>query len=416
MIFQVYVDENRKAKANKPGAEHRKHWIDRINAQGLQDMGEEGAKSYIAQFGKSIGFPKCIAYARLAEENGYPDFALGFWKKAFSIEHPGEPFNTLSAVEKMEKGIKSADKVPGNFFFDSDVFPEDMYPGKFVPMQPSDAKHPREYYIKDPRYIGQHKIKGEKLIAFVTRDEVFWQSRSMLLQPAPALSGDLEDVLKKLAKRGAFILEGEAVYINVQGEEFMSSSTCATSNIKLGSKQQPQFRYYVFMCWFDEGVALNFQSQRIEHAQMLVFEANYPYMQIVETAYTEKEKRKLCERIEREGREGEVWSLANLEYFPDKNTKDTYVRTKHKLPPTDYIVGKIEKAKAADHIIGSCHIFSKEGKPMGKAFTNDRALQGKIQKIWDKRGVVTVVVVAQEFSPYGKLIHPVIIDAKDEAE
>jgi hypothetical protein len=72
----------RESNAGAPGA-----WT-----SGATSRGEIGAEEYLKRYGRGIGPKKCIKFAVLATRKGYRGFALGFWKKAFSLEHPNVPF------------------------------------------------------------------------------------------------------------------------------------------------------------------------------------------------------------------------------------------------------------------------------------------------------------------------------------
>lgn len=54
-----------------------KRWMDRVVANGWDKMGEEGARLYLAKYGKNIGDEKREALAKVAEENGCGGFAIG---------------------------------------------------------------------------------------------------------------------------------------------------------------------------------------------------------------------------------------------------------------------------------------------------------------------------------------------------
>ena len=90
MNFQQYVSENRTSKKNKPNQDIVERWQVRVVAAAMHLQGERGAEQYLSLYGKSVGSPKCIMFARYAEEQGYPEFALGMWKKAYLIDNPGE--------------------------------------------------------------------------------------------------------------------------------------------------------------------------------------------------------------------------------------------------------------------------------------------------------------------------------------
>ena len=84
MNFQDYVTSKRSTK--KIPTDIQQRWQYRIVARGLHNHGANGARIYLSDYGKGIAAPKCIALARCAEAEGYPDMAAGFWAKAYELE------------------------------------------------------------------------------------------------------------------------------------------------------------------------------------------------------------------------------------------------------------------------------------------------------------------------------------------
>lgn len=119
MNFDEYVSYWRNAKKNKPNQDIIERWETRIVPNNLHTQGPAGGDIYLAQYGKGIGSPKCIMFARYAEEKGFPYFAMWFWEKAYSIDFPGKSFNPFDgttdrmkfAVGDPEIGQKSASTV-----------------------------------------------------------------------------------------------------------------------------------------------------------------------------------------------------------------------------------------------------------------------------------------------------------------
>ena len=94
--FPTYViakrGENMKKNELRPTADALSRWSSRIVPRGLHTMGQEGAAQYLADYGRGIAAPKCIALAVACEANGFGDIAMGFWIKAFELETGIRPF------------------------------------------------------------------------------------------------------------------------------------------------------------------------------------------------------------------------------------------------------------------------------------------------------------------------------------
>jgi len=52
---------------------------------------ERGARAYLRSYGRNIGVIKLTQLARCAEEQGWPEFAMVMWRKAYRMVHPHGP-------------------------------------------------------------------------------------------------------------------------------------------------------------------------------------------------------------------------------------------------------------------------------------------------------------------------------------
>ena len=400
--FQTYVDEQRSSKKNMPTQDHESRWQSRIVAMGWDQQGQRGGENYLgSKWAKSIGADKCIAFARLAEAKGNLQFAVPFWRKAYEIETGcaapvdkvgSVPINIMSPVE-----IKIA---PPPFSFarqlGNENFPEHFRPGSLDPMQPVDGKQSREFYICNRYYWAQPKRDGEKLIIFATPKKIFYQSRSMKLQDAPLGSDEhFEIALKDYAKlRGSFILEGEAFYLDIQGDERMAYSTCLDVNAELGSDTLPVFVFQPFGCLLCNGL-IELQSERIDLAFQIASDLSKDTKSIVpmRTYRTTTEKKELCAKQLREGREGEVFFLHDAPYTHGKSSKEIIIRKKYTLPPTPHYITDVLPGKADGHAIAGFKVMDMDGIDRGTVATGyNRHEQVEILALFRKQGAKAKVL------------------------
>jgi len=90
MDYTEYIESKRNA-AKKISSDIRERWNNRIVTRGLHLLGKQGAVQYLSDYGRGIGTAKLISFALCAESEGYPDFAAGFWQKAFELETGNKP-------------------------------------------------------------------------------------------------------------------------------------------------------------------------------------------------------------------------------------------------------------------------------------------------------------------------------------
>ena len=118
-------------------------------AQGLEKMGEAGAQQYLNLYGKGIAAPKCILMAAQAQLCGYPQVALGFWKKAYELETGGSAVGQTG--DAVVSDVGNPVPKPVSQWVDEN-FPPSLQPGRLATMQPSDAQLPRLDYIVNDAY------------------------------------------------------------------------------------------------------------------------------------------------------------------------------------------------------------------------------------------------------------------------
>lgn len=347
-----FIAENRKAKV--PAA-IVKRWVGRVVAQGMHLQGEQGAFRYLEQYGKGIAAPKCLALANQAENEGYPDMARGFWRKAYILTHGVEPPADSADGSQAPTSHVLVDAPVAIPFIDA--LPDHLQPGKIMTMQPVDATESREFYIHDRAYWGQPKRNGWRLVVVATRDEVYYQARSLNMQSPPAL--EIDAALKEVAGcTGPFVLDGERVYLDVLGGEHKTAPEAGQVSRANGSDGFPHATYAIFKALFERGIDLTVltEDQRISAGEEIggLLQAAAPgFFEVVPTARTQMEKAALVKKQQEEKREGEVWVLRGCHYVGGK--------TKGALPP---IVRTKYKKKLHAVVMGLTPTTA-EGRPFG---------------------------------------------------
>ena len=247
MEFAIYVAQKRAGNTKKgvlkPTADALERWTTRIAARQLHLMGEAGADRYLADYGRGIAAPKCIALAVVCEANNYLAIAEGFWKKAYQLETGLTPeFSTPETTQiDDEEEIYFERSTPTPVC--TNPFPPHLQPGHIVTMQPVDAIYPRQHYIDDDCYLGQPKIDGNRLVVIVDPQKVHFQSRSTRLRPSPdrKLHDSFLDMIDEV---GPFILDGELVYYSWGNKEHRTGAQAAQVNIDAGCPElQPMCKY-----------------------------------------------------------------------------------------------------------------------------------------------------------------------------
>jgi len=335
MDFNTYIEAKRLASAKKKILQEiRERWSTRILSRSLQTLGRSGAVQYLCDYGKGIAAPKVVQLALLAESEGYPEMARGFWGKAFELE-TGQKANE----QEYQKG--KLVPVPTTSLTVDPLriptvpeLPSTLQPGRIITMQAVDTPHDRQFYIKDPDYWGQPKRDGQRLLAIATKSQVFYQSRSTRLREQPTVEIE-QTLLTAVAELGTFVLDGEIYWRSAVGSEHRTSAQAATANIETNhSKVQPQPVYAIFSALFFDGCNLTSatQMERI-NAGFAVGEllSNLSKeFEIVPTARTKEEKLLLVQKQQAEDREGEIWFKSSCRYVGGKDAHTLpIVRTKY---------------------------------------------------------------------------------------
>ncbi|MEO6863258.1 MAG: ATP-dependent DNA ligase [Microcoleus sp.] len=412
-----YAEAKRKA-AKKISADIRERWNNRIVTRELHLMGEAGAVQYLADYGRGIGTAKVISFAICAESEGYPEMAIGFWKRAFELEigekpNKNTPNNSTTDTAPAAKS-KTAAKVET---LNNPIVPElpaHLQPGRIVTMQPVDAPSERSYYIENDDYWGQPKRDGNRVVVVATPDKVYYQSRSTNLRQQASIAID-RTLIDTAAKIGTFVLDGELYYKSCTGSEHRTGAQAATVNIESGfPTTQPTAVYAIFKCLFSHGKDLTglAESERIAAGvavgEMLASLSSE--FEIVPTYRTAAEKLLLANQQESENREGEVWILHNCHYVGGKDVKKfPMVRTKYCQEYDLFIVG-LTPTKVAGRPFSAIEVAQEiAGKlvPLGTVGTGfSGAEMQEIARLYEAnpRGV-KIKVRSQGLTESGKLWH-----------
>ncbi|MCU0545834.1 MAG: ATP-dependent DNA ligase [Oscillatoriaceae cyanobacterium Prado104] len=412
-----YAEAKRKA-AKKISSDIRERWKNRIVQRGLHLMGEAGAVQYLADYGRGIGTAKVISFALCAESEGYPEMAIGFWKKAFELETgeksiaPNPPDNSTANIAP-KKTTSRTKKVSAN---EPNIpeLPPHLQPGRIVTMQPVDAPSDRAYYIENPDYWGQPKRDGNRVVAIATKDKAYYQSRSTNLRQQASIEID-RALIETAAKIGTFVLDGELYYKSCTGSEHRTGSQAATVNIESGFPTvQPQAVYAIFKCLFYQGKDLTqlAESERIAAGiavgEMLVNLSSE--FEIVPTFRTADEKLLLAQQQEAENREGEVWILHDCRYVGGKDVKKyPMVRTKYSQEFDVFIAG-LTLTKVAGRPFSAIEVAREiDGKlvqlgTVGTGFSLEEMQEiARLHEV--NPGQVKIKVRSQGFTESGKLWH-----------
>jgi hypothetical protein len=398
MDLQSYIDTNSK---KKPNSDIAQRWQTRVITQGLQNQGQAGAQQYLNLYGKGIAAPKCIMFAVYAQQAGFPEFALGMWKKAFQLETGQVPGTVVVSdsgnpvhVPTMSPPIPPAVVLPKSYYF-----PPSLQPGKLVTMQPEDAIHPRAQYLERDEYWGQPKRDGNKVVIFAAPDGVWYQSRSMKLRGDPDLT--MTRVLRTYAEQRnkGFILEGELYFLDYAGMEHRTGAQAAKVNIEAGKGEIPVLtRYMPFYAVYDDSdLRDDTYAVRILHGNAIANDLAEmtPIFVVPQTARTYEEKSTLATLQFIEGREGEVWFRASARYHAGKDKSEDVVRTKYLMEFDARVIG-LTSTTAQGRLFGAIAIADiQTGKLLGNVGTGfDRATQE--------------VILARHNANPGNLIIPVV--------
>ncbi len=413
-----YAETKRKA-AKKISADIRERWNNRIVQRGLHLMGEAGAVQYLSDYGRGIGTAKVIGFALCAESEGYPEMAMGFWKKAFELETGEKPIalnaqtNPTTDVTPAKKSTASTKKANVSNPTVAEL-PPHLQPGRIVTMQPVDAPSERSYYIENPDYWGQPKRDGNRVVVIATKHQVYYQSRSTNLRQQPSIEIQTA-LIETAAKIGTFVLDGELYYKSHSGSEHRTGAQAATVNIESGFPTvQPSAIYAIFKCLFFKG---NDLTQLAESARIAagvevgeILASLSPAFEIVPTFRTAAEKLLLANQQQSENREGEVWVLHNCPYVGGKDIKKfAMVRTKYSQELDLFIVG-LTATKVAGRPFSAIAVAQEiDGKlvPMGTVGTgfSGEEMQEIARRYEANPKSVKIKVRSQGLTESGKLWH-----------
>ena len=413
-----YAETKRKA-AKKISADIRERWNNRIVQRGLHLMGEAGAVQYLSDYGRGIGTAKVIGFALCAESEGYPEMAMGFWKKAFELETGEKPI-ALNAQNNATTNLATAAKSTTSTKKENVTnpivaeLPSYLQPGKIVTMQPVDAPSERSYYIENPDYWGQPKRDGNRVVIIATKSQIYYQSRSTNLRQQPSIEIQTA-LIETAAKIGTFVLDGELYYKSHSGSEHRTGAQAATVNIESGFPTvQPSAIYAIFKCLFfkENDLTQLAESARIsagvEVGEMLVTLS--PAFEIVPTSRTHAEKLLLANQQQLENREGEVWVLHNCRYVGGKDVKKfPMVRTKY-CQELDLLIVGLTPTKVAGRPFSAIEVAQEiHGKlvPIGTVGTgfSGEEMQEIARRYEANPKSVKIKVRSQGLTESGKLWH-----------
>jgi hypothetical protein len=346
----AFIAEHR-AAAKHPGADIRERWTTRIIARGLHQQGRAGAAAYLRDYGK------VIALAIQAEITYCSGIAFGFWAKAYELTTGRSPDGeTVDSQPQVPPAIPdTAPSIP--------ELPPHLQPGRIITMQPVDAPRSRADYIADTRYLGQPKRDGSRIVVIATPGKVHYQGRSTALIQSvdPAFDAAFRAVA---SEQGAFVLDGELVFLDVAGGEHRTGSQAALGNAALG---KPQGRVLcciaVFMALYADGkdlagadgwTRISMAVPIVSAVQSLLWAQGVDHLvlEAVPTAVTSTEKAALARKQQAEGREGEVWVRRDARYRGGKAADEDIVRTKY-VEETEIVITGLTPTAVAGRPFGA---------------------------------------------------------------
>ena len=399
------------AKPKPPKAEIVERWNTRVVPQGLHARGRAGAADYLARYGKGISAKKVSALALMAESEKAVDMAAAFWEEAYRLETGKfEPFCGGPGVKAAKPvNVPTAHKAKSVVLAG---IPDEMQPGKIATMQPDDAPLPQSSYVLDPEYIGQPKRDGNRDVVFGTPTGVAHQSRSCLVMPT--FSSKFDVAVQKAAKEiGAFVLDGEKLFLSVNGKEHRTAAQASTENLNLGQGTvRPVTKYSAFKAlYFKDSLLERTEIERVKAGAVVVAAilrqgVGEVVLEATPTAYTTFEKTSLVSLQKAEGREGEVWTKRNCTYTGGKGHKTDTVRTKY-LIEVEVIITDVVKSTADGRTVAAFVVSDLSGKPVGKVGSGFDEATGKKLMAAHKAnsGTVRIPVIAQGWTENGRLCH-----------
>ncbi|BAZ16988.1 DNA ligase [Calothrix sp. NIES-4071] len=418
MNISEYIESKRHAM-KKIKSDIRERWNNRLVKNSWHLQGVEGAAQYLANYGNNIGIDKVIGFAVCAEQEGYPEVAMGFWQKAFEIETGAAP------TPKKPKAAKTSTYAESTVIVEAaprlvEELPSHLQPGRIVTMQPVDAPFDREYYINSPDYWGQPKRDGNRFVVIATKDQVYYQSRSTNIKAQPAI--EINNLLLGLANQiGTFVLDGELYFRSSTGSEHRTAPQAAMVNEQNGQPVVAKPIYAIFKALWFSGQDLTNKSEalRIEAGEEIGKYLDNQYFEVVPTAKTQAEKASLAAKQLSEGREGEIWVSNSCQYTGGKDTRAyVMVRTKYNLE-LDLIITECTKTTVAGRPFSALNVAQEvNGKlvPIGSVGTgfSQHDMEEIARRHATNPGSVKITVRCQGLTERGKLWHARFIGICEE--
>jgi hypothetical protein len=406
VTLQQYIEGKKAPKKIKKDIQNR--WDERVVPNGVHNAGARAFQMYAGLgFANNIGVDKCLDFAWCAMANGAPEAANSFFRQAARMEgvelsDAGNTGDIRQAVVDFQARHPAAEATR---YCD---FPDSRQPGRFNPMQPTDALYDRINYINDDRYWGQPKKDGSKLIIFATPDRVWYQSREGNLREPFDLETD--DAFRSVARiLKAYVLEGELVFFSADGQEWMTAAEATKWNMKIGEPGRlPVMAYVPFICNWRYNDDLETYGRMVEVGDRItnwVITAGSRIVQPMFTARTNTEKSMLASLQEVEQREGEVWFAHDMPYTSGKNALDNFVRTKYVHEIEVRITGCTQSSNPA-YAFGALNMESMDGEPLGQVGTGFSIEQRwELLKLLENNGPFLAEVRYQRKTAEGQLRH-----------
>ena len=417
MELQSFINEHVSKKSKdgiiKVSSAINKRWETRIVAQGLDAQKADGARAYLARYGNNIAAPKVIDLALCAQAKGAQEMAMAFWVKGYELTFG------ISPTDAGDTALQAVSSTTGSKSEELPVvadLPDHLQPGKIHTMQAVDAPEDRDYYIKNPAYLGQPKRDGHRTVVIATADKVWFQTRNLNLVDIP--DNNLINFFKEAAQRiGNFVLDGELWYRSFDGKEHRTAAQAAEWNVREGQPTAAVTAVYAaFKALYIDGACLTNapEKKRILILQKVAWfsspdKSTWPdNFEVCPTALTVEAKKALVEKQRSEGREGEVWIDSSCLYTGGK-TSGAYpiVRTKY-IDTLILVCTGVTPTTAENRLFASMNVAEEvdgELVPVGKVGTGfDAAAQKEIMaKV--SCGNFNVLVDTQGRTASGKLMH-----------
>jgi ATP-dependent DNA ligase len=410
MNISEYVESKRHA-IKKVSSDIRERWNNRLVKNSWHLQGTDGAAQYLANYGNNIGIDKVIGFAVCAEQEGYPEVAMGFWQKAFEIET-----GAALTPKKPKAAVKTSTSAESTVIVEAapklvEELPSHLQPGRIVTMQAVDAPYDRSYYIESPDYWGQPKRDGNRLVVIATKDKVYYQSRSTNIKAQPSI--EINNLLLELANQiGIFVLDGELYYRSSTGSEHRTAPQAAMVNEQNGQPVVAKPIYAIFKALYSSGQDLTNKSEveRIKAGEEIGKHLDAQYFEVVPTAKTQAEKLSLAQLQQSEAREGEIWVSSSCQYTGGKDTRAyVMVRTKYNLE-LDLIITECTKTTVAGRPFSALNVAQEvNGKlvPIGSVGTgfSQHDMEEIARRHLLSPGSVKITVRCQGLTERGKLWH-----------